>query len=282
VGEDVGSDHLPLHLKLRTGGNIEKYPVRMARVMARCKWEVFTDSIERNIETTANQAEWRQADVDNRCEEIRQCIASAIDTACPLQPVRANAFKVSKATLSLIRQKRKLRRRCQKSDDPQLRTLYNNLSRQVKVAIQTEKEKSWNDATADLDNLHGSKLWRKFKLLTGEGGSTRSIARVMDQDGVLSSSPEATVDAFATHLSKVHATHEGPEFCASTRRAVESEIKGSGTAINYRSCFRLMPEKLDDHPLVATIEPGEVAVALKSCRTASSPGQDGITYGMLK
>ena len=283
VGEDVGSDHLPLHLKLRTGGNIEKYPVRMARVLAKCKWGVFTDAIERNLETVADTADWRQADADNRCEEIRQCIASAIDTACPLQTVRANAFMVSKDTLGLIRLKRKMRRHCQKCDDPELRRLYNNLSRQVKEAIQAEKTKSWNDATADLDNLKGGKLWKKFKLLTGEGGSTRSVARVMDEAGVLTSGPEAAADAFAVHLSKVHVTHEGPEFCDNTRRSVETAVNGDGNAKNYTSCFsQMVPENLDEHPLVAVIEPGEVAVALRSCRNASSPGSDGITYGMLK
>jgi len=282
VGEDVGSDHLPLHLKLKTAGNIERYPVRMVRVMARCNWEAYADQIDQGIDEVGDEIEWRKETIDHRCEEVQQCIASAIDTACPLQPVRAGAFAVSRKTLAMIRLKRKLRRKCQKTGDPELRTLYNNLSRQVNVAIEAEKQKSWIEATADLDNLNGACLWRKFKMLTGEGASTRHITRVMGQDGELTSSPEATAEAFATHLSKVHTTHEGPEFCASTRRAIEYAVKGSGTAINYRTCFRKMPEKLDDHPLVAAIEPGEVAETLKSCKTKSSPGPDGITYGMLK
>ena len=93
--------------------------------------------------------------------------------------------------------------------------------------------------------------------------------------------PKATAEAFAAHLSKVHTTHEGPEFCASTRQTVESAVNGRDTS-NYQPCFRKMPEELDDHPLVDAIEPGEVAAALKSCKTKSSPGPDGITYGMLK
>ena len=73
-------------------------------------------------------------------------------------------------------------------------------------------------------------------MLTGEGGSARSISRVMDQDGELTKTPEATADAFATHLSKVHTTHEGPEFCATTRSMVEAEVRGNDTWENYLTC----------------------------------------------
>jgi exonuclease III len=281
VGEDVGSDHLPLHLKLKTAGNIERYPVRMVRVMARCNWEAYADQIDQGIDEVGDAVEWRKETIEDRCEEIRQCIASAIDTACPLQPVKAGAFTVSGRTLAMIKLKRKLRRKCQKTGDPELRTLYNDLSRQVKEAIAAEKLESWNKATASLDNLNGARLWRKFKMLTGEGASARAVTRVMGQNGELTSSPEATAEAFATHLSKVHTTHEGPEFCASTRLTVEAAVNDRDTR-NYHPCFRKVPEELDDHPLVDAIEPGEVASALKSCKTKSSPGPDGITYGMLK
>jgi hypothetical protein len=184
----------------------------------------------------------------------------------------------------LIRLKRKLRRRCQKHGDrdPELKTLYNNLSRQVKTTIEAEKQKAWQDATAELDTLNGSRLWSKFKMLTGEGGKARPITRVMDQNGLLTSTPEAAADTFAEHLAKVHTTHEGPEFDAGTKGMVESLVQGSGTALHYQTRVVVTSEKLDDHPLVATIGPGEVSLALKSCRTKSSPGADGITYAMLK
>ena len=281
VGEDVGSDHLPLHLKLKTAGNIERYPVRMVRVLARCDWEAYANQIDQGIDEVDDAVEWRSETVDARCEEIQQCIASAIDTACPLQPVRAGAFTVTRKTLAMIKLKRKLRRKCQKTGDPELRMLYNKLKRQVKFAIEAEKLESWNDATAGLDNLKGARLWKKFKMLTGEGTSNRSITRVFGNDGELTSTPKATAEAFAAHLSKVHTTHEGPVFCASTRQTVEAAVHGRDTS-NYLPCFRKVPEELDDHPLVDAIEPDEVARALISCKTKSSPGSDGITYGMLK
>ena len=119
-------------------------------------------------------------------------------------------------------------------------------------------------------------------MLTGEGGSARPVIRVMGQDGELTRTSEATAEAFSDHLAKVHTTHEGPEFCAATRGMVEAEVRGNDTGENYLTCWRKKPEQLDDHPLIDTIEPGEVAAALRSCKTKSSPGQDGITYGMLK
>ena len=55
VLEDVASDYLPVHLKLKIGGNIERYPVRMARVMARCKWTAYADQIDQNIDEVGDK-----------------------------------------------------------------------------------------------------------------------------------------------------------------------------------------------------------------------------------
>ena len=280
VGDDVGSDHFPVHLKLQLRSCIQKVPERQVRPLRKCNWKVFADSIDDNMSVVQLEELKSRSAIDRRCEEIRECITQAIDIACPKVTVKIHAFRVSRTTLALIRQKRKLRRKCQKSDDADLKTVYNNLSRQVKAAIQAEKVRSWNEATSSLNNLRGAELWRKFKLLTGAGASSRRIARIKKADGSLTVDQTETANVFAKHLSSVHVTHDGPEFCQAFRGEVETFVQRDG--VKFTPCFASEPEEGDDSPLVQPFTVGEIRVALRKCKTKSAPGEDEIGYSLLK
>ena len=82
-------------------------------------------------------------------------INNALDIACPKQPIRPGMFRVSAATLTLIKNKRKIRRLQQSSDDPDpiLKTAYNNMNRRVKAAIAKEKREAWQRAPEELNHL---------------------------------------------------------------------------------------------------------------------------------
>ena len=180
----------PVHLKLQLRSCIQKVPERQVRPLRKCNWKVFADSIVDNMSVVQLEELKSRSAIDRRCEEIRECITQAIDIACPKVTVkRFMRFRVSRTTLALIRQKRKLRRKCQKSDDADLKTVYNNLQ-SLSQSCYTSREsgcQSWNEATVlSLNNLRGAELWRKFKLLTGAGVSpSRRIARIKKADGSL-------------------------------------------------------------------------------------------------
>jgi exonuclease III len=123
-GECIGSDHLPIHLKLQLACQIDKVPTKQVRILAKCDWTLFNDSlIEANNHYHTNALDSEVA-IDARCDEIRQSITQAIDLACPKRIVKDYAFRLSADTVNLIRLKRKLRRKSQKSNDPSYRTLY--------------------------------------------------------------------------------------------------------------------------------------------------------------
>jgi exonuclease III len=280
VGEDVGSDHFPLHLKLRLKGHIDMYPKKMCRVMSSCNWERYADHISESIEEIDDKVLAKREAVDARCEQIRSIATAAIDIACPMKPVREYAFRLTKETLALIRYKRKIRRLCQKTPGSPMKTLYNNLCRQVSDAVKSEKQRSWEDATSSLDGLNGRRLWSKFKLLAGVHSSDRTSVRVNDSTGTLTPDEQSTAQEFATHLAQVHNTHNGPEFCTATRSAVDNRVKSK--AIFLRPCFRPMPEDGDESPLAQPVTVPEITKALQSCKTNSAPGEDQISYTMLK
>src|SRR5580693_989242 len=110
-GEYIGSDHLPIHLKLQLACQIDKVPTKQVRILAKCDWTLFNDSlIEANNHYHTNALDSEVA-IDARCDEIRQSITQAIDLACPKRIVKDYAFRLSADTVNLIRLKRKLRRK---------------------------------------------------------------------------------------------------------------------------------------------------------------------------
>lgn len=281
VGDDVGSDHLPLHVKLQLGGSVAKYPCRLTRNIAKCDWQLFSHEMEAGIHNTPDQLLNSAAAIEERCQAVASCITAAIDTACPKRAVKEGALRLSAATVALIRRRRKVRRLLQSRRDPVLRTVYNNLKGQVDRAIAAERRQGWEQATGSLNELKGRDLWRKFHMLTGTGKPPAAAGlRLTKPDGTMTSGAAETADEFARHLEAVHTTHEGAPFCDTFKRQVESSM--TANEVHFKPCFSAALEAGDDSQLIAPISAAEVGATLLRCKTRSAAGEDEISYSMLK
>ena len=167
VGEDVGSDHLPLHLKLQLRYDIKRAPMKEVHILSKCDWQLFHDRVDESIRALSDRPLTDEQAIDEQCIAVSSAIAVAFDEACPKRQVKEWSFRVSRATLALIRLKRKLRRKSQKSDNPEYRTLYNNVARQVKANVEAEKKRLWEEATQGLEGKRGRAFWSTFKMLMG-------------------------------------------------------------------------------------------------------------------
>ena len=225
--DDVGSDHVPLKVELQLHADVRRYPIALYRSMAKCKWPEFASTLDENIDDIDDTELNTQVSIDERGEALAGAINTALDIACPKQPIKPGAFRVSKETLALIHQKRKIRKLQQATDDPLLGTAYNNLNRRVKAAVAKERRTAWERATGDLNHLQGAQLWKKFNSLTGGKKSMAATSRLQDVNGTKYSGDQEIAEAFASHLEAIHTMHEGPEFCQETRNIVEKEIKNN-------------------------------------------------------
>ena len=225
VGDDIGSDHLPVLLKLRVGGPPTTVPRRLVRPLAKCNWGVFDaalladcDRLEADIDCTTT------AGIDTRVTDFEQSITHALDTACPMVEKKAYSFAVSRETLSLIREKRRIRRLAQR--DPYYRTLYHQYTRRVKTAIAGEKAAAWEAATEKLNETNGRAFWQTFKRLTSTSTSgTRACPKLTLASGEKSNDPRLVAEAFGSFLGAVHTTQEGPLFDATHRTTVTNFVE---------------------------------------------------------
>jgi hypothetical protein len=282
VGEDVSSDHFPVHLRLKLRCRIDEVPVRQVRIYAKCDWNVFNEKLAQASDHLDASPLASTVDIEEQCKRIRESISDAIDDACPKQLVKDYAFRVTAGTLKLIRLKRKLRRLCQRQPgNAELKTLYNRTNAFVSKEIQRERQTAWANVTESLDYRAGAQFWKKFNNLTGTSktGNSRGIGLTTDT-GEVSADPGVVCDIFAKMLGKAHQTHTGPEFCGATKAEVDTHVV-QHTA-SYVPCFTVHCEPGDTSHLADTVTTDEVSGALRLCKTKSSPGADGIPYTVLK
>ena len=282
VGQDVGSDHLPLHLSLKLSGNIYTVPNKSVRVYSKCNWELFKQHLITNVNKLQDISTCSSSVLDNWCTLFRELVTEALDKACPKTIIKDYAFRVRPETLALIREKRKARRKYQKSGIQEYKTAYNNLSRQVTKAIQNEKQSVWATTTASLDQFHGRQFWQKFKMLTGTSSdkSSHNKIKLTTTNGTVTDDSKIVSDMFANSLKNIHTTHSGADYCSDTEKTIKDFISEHNAW--YTPSFTNNNETGDDSPLVDEITESELSSVLNRCKNKSAPGADTIPYTVLK
>ena len=281
TGEDVGSDHLPLIIQMTMKRMVDRLPTVMYRPLATCNWELFSNHLDESIKPVEDSQLCTQHEIDARCNEVSKAVITSLDSACPKRPILDGAFRVKKDTLKLIREKRKIRRQLQGNNDPLLRSAYNRLNNQVHSQVAREKQQAWEQATGSLNSLDGRELWKKFKHLTGCGKVSDKNIKLDDGQGTKAEGDEEVANTFGKHLEKSHRTHEGPEYCQTTKDNIDKEVE-ENPAI-FTPCFPPSKEEQgDDHFLTEPILPDDISAALRKTKGKTSPGADEIPTAALK
>ena len=84
------------------------------------------------------------SDLDKYADFIVTAISTAVDKAIPkAKSVRSESNPISDETLTLIKEKRRLRRHYSQKKYPALKTCINQLQKQVKEELKIESPVSW-------------------------------------------------------------------------------------------------------------------------------------------
>jgi exonuclease III len=272
IGEDVGSDHLPLHLHIQTSTAPGHAPKCLVRPLARCNWKKFTDTLINSQSLTACTT---QLDIDQNVLTLEANITAALDEACPLKEISQYNFQASASTVDLIRRKRILRKLAQKNHT--LRRELNRFQRLVKARLDQEKLCAWHCATDKLNHLQGRHFWDSFKRLTQTQKRAHQCPKILLNSGVKTNKPQIVANEFAKTLQTAHKTHEGRIFDRENRLKVDKFIKDNDEIFNPN-----FDPPTDDHILMEPIDMEELTFALSKTKSRGSPGPDGLSFVVLK
>lgn len=287
VGEDVSSDHLPLHFLLSANTGLP-YQVRLRRNLEKADWDKFRTLTDSNIHQLPPlpppfplNTQTYLTNIDNICINISDSITHALDQVAPLKPVKHRSFTLPASILQLIREKRKARKLVQRNPNSEIYiSAYKELTKLVSISVKEEKAKQWHSACENLNHMQAAPFWKQFKRLTAKNCTPRNSQQVVDPNGNLTTSDHSTAEVLANHLASCHVPNSGPQFMHEAFAEVTQEINENSFLFSPQ--IPPLADEDEDHPAMQPITKDSIIMILRKCKSSTSPGADGITYRILK
>lgn len=251
---DMSSDHSPIILTLsETLMPKENYPTLVNK---NTDWESFKIDLDSviDLKVPLKNPEDLDRDIRQYITQIQQCAWKNTPTFKTKNRVTYYPAYITK----LIAEKRQKRRIWQHTRFPEDKRILNNLTKQLRRAIQKFKDESMNNYLSQLTSDHTTdySLWKSTKSLKKP---IMHIPPIKDTNGRWAISNEQKAIRFAQHLELIFKPNEDDEDCT-------------------------LPDETsnNDELKIKFVTPREVFNEIKRLSRKKSPGYDLITGEVLK
>ena len=286
VGHDVGSDHFPLVVDSMLSSFSSCVQLRNWK---KADWQLYKNILEQHSSHSMETAD----DVDCAISSLTSIMNEAIDQACPLVNARfSNSSKFTPEMLSIVKEKRSLRRKkcnaVRNGNHLEVLYLQKLINRKSKDLKKLQQRKHQTDLTQKCHELNTTKNSARFfrlfdELSKSKKGKTHQNSPLVREDGSNVETDKEKSEVFATHLEKCHQISEYHLFDNKWRNEVENYVKEKRMAFQVdRKSKYAEAEPGDDSMLISDISAEEVIENLRHCKDKSAPGEDKISYRMLK
>ena len=283
VGEDCGSFHLPIHVSINVG--INKLPIKLIRPLKNIDWEEFKDSLrEKEFNFTEESLNYNCENIDRAICNLTDNIGSTLDEVCPKRPtINRNWWKFTPEIAKLIKVKRKIRRMLKEDPIPGLKPLYNKLNKLVREKINQQKQDKWKEFVSSIEaETNVSTFWNKFKSYSNSrlNPNLGKVTNLVMENGNIAATNKLKADTFAESLGKIHQTHYDPNHDPNTETEARNFL--SAHKVVFKPLEQAKQETEDKHYMLREINVLEITKTLQKCRNRSAPGEDQISYLILK
>ena len=214
------------------------------------------------------------SDLDKYADFIVSAISTAVDKAIrKSKSVRAESNAISKETLALIKEKRRLRRQYSQIEDPAVKTHINQLYKQVKEDLRIESQASWekfcNSISLESDPSESRRKIKNFLKPKGQRDCP-----TLSHDDIVANTNADKAQLFAESVER-HFGIESKHFDSNHLNEVNKFIED-----NHRYFYP--PEDPDDyrfdvgneHGLVEDVDPQTFIKLVKFLKRGKAPGSD--------
>ena len=283
VGEDCGSFHLPIHVSINVG--INKLPTKLIRPLKNIDWEEFKDSLrEKEFNFTEESLNYNCENIDRAICNLTDNIVSTLDEVCPKRPtINRNWWKFTPEIAKLIKVKRKIRRMLKEDPIPGLKPLYNKLNKLVREKINQQKQDKWKEFVSSIEaETNVSTFWNKFKSYSNSrlNPNLGKVTNLVMENGNIAATNKLKADTFAESLGKIHQTYYDPNHDLNTETEARNIL--SAHKMVFKPLEQAKQETEDKHYMLREINVLEITKTLQKCRNRSAPGEDQISYFILK
>ena len=290
VGNCIGSDHLPVHCTLGSGSRLSKSPT-FFRNVSQIDRTRFRELVNEQVKSLPGSITTAR-ELDAVADLLTSLLKTNFEECCPLTKKYEGRKPVSPLILSLIKEKRKLRRLKAEANVlgdlsrvQQLQREMNILGNHIKKEQKKERRKRHELACQKLTaEKNAYKFFQSVKTLTSsENGQSRFTKVISDELGNTAKTAKERIELFASRLERVHQTPNYEGFDDNWKVSVEDYITQNEIAFKTDPTIKYEEsEEGDASPLVAPPTVDEVADHLSKCKTRSAAGLDGVGYALLK
>ena len=285
VDQDIGSDHFPVRATFSIG-SVTQGAITYRNVKD-TNWEEFQNKV-----STVNQLPLTTAqEVEEAVAALTRHILQAYHDACPIKINRfKNRLPFTKEMQAIVKEKRRLRREkaaARASDDvitvailqKEINKKNNDLKRLQKAFQKRSVLQKCKELNMEKDSKKFFQLFNSIK-----GTETQSSNSCLIRDGEITAQTDGEkADLFAARLERLHQTREDSAFNSNWKRNIESYVEERRQIFQVDLSSTYIEKEAGDEELLLTpITKEETIASLKKCKNKSAPGDDGISYLMLK
>ena len=290
VGQDLGSDHLPLLLDRPRQRSRSTAPTqgpprwRTSRVT---DWAPYQHRLQQELQhrdLVPPPRPTTTAEIDAVAEELERAITTAADASFPRSRQRQpGAINLPWDVLCLIKERRRLRSQMSRhGNNTELRRTVNSLRRAIRAAID-DMSKEQHRVRAEL--LKSGPRNRDFWPLVRQSFSPTAppLTPLERRDGPAAVTKEERAEAFGQHLASILSGPEDPSFDRAWFDSTEESV-AVDDSLRPLSCLppsSELPRPASDEP-TRPVSAWEVERIARKQRRGKAPGPDGINTDFIR
>ena len=166
---------------------------------------------------------------------------------------------------------------------PGLKPLYNKLNKLVREKINQQKQDKWKEFVSSIEaETNVSTFWNKFKSYSNSrlNPNLGKVTNLVMENGNIAATNKLKADTFAESLGKIHQTYYDPNHDLNTETEARNFL--SAHKVVFKPLEQAKQETEDKHYMLREINVLEITKTLQKCRNRSAPGEDQISYLILK
>ena len=239
---------------------------------------------EKEFNFTEESLNYNCENIDRAICNLTDNIVSTLDEVCPKRPtINRNWWKFTPEIAKLIKVKRKIRRMLKEDPIPGLKPLYNKLNKLVREKINQQKQDKWKEFVSSIEaETNVSTFWNKFKSYSNSrlNPNLGKVTNLVMENGNIAATNKLKADTFAESLGKIHQTYYDPNHDPNTETEARNFL--SAHKMVFKPLEQAKQETEDKHYMLREINVLEITKTLQKCRNRSAPGEDQISYFILK
>lgn len=267
IKNNMRSDHFPIIISVNAHADtdlntIERYSFK------KTNWEKYKEDSSKYINNTLN-SDSNQQFYDNLVSALtelakKHCTKTSSRNKQKRVPYWDNNCKEA------VKKRNKLYKQYRKTKEQETCIEYKKAKAETQKIIRNTQAQYWETYCNSLtDTSKLSDVWKRAKSMTGKKASTH--IPVIKQNSSLYITDIEKAEAFGSYISKASSsTHFDKKFL---RHRAQRQKKWESTIVNDNPALQHLNTPFQLH---------ELRTALSQCKNNSAPGEDQITYEMLK